>query len=217
MNPENIFLRQLDILHPDEMKIDIGIVGCGGIGSPTALLLAKMGFPFITLYDFDLVEHHNLPNQWFRLEQVSKPKSEALKENIKYFTGTDVINLPFRWTPQTCRMHDVLIVGVDSMDERLKIWEWAKEQNIFYIEGRMGAELIRLYALNTTDEIAKKKYEKFLYPSSEAADVPCTARSIIYTTFLMAGLIGSQIKKFVKKEEYPLEVIFDVKTLTILT
>ena len=57
-------LRQLEIAYPSQFKDrPITVIGAGGIGAATVVALAKTGFENITVYDFDTVEQHNLPNQ----------------------------------------------------------------------------------------------------------------------------------------------------------
>ncbi len=59
------YLRQLDIIDPGKFTGKIRVIGVGGIGSPTAIILAKMGFKRFVLMDDDTVEPHNLPSQFF--------------------------------------------------------------------------------------------------------------------------------------------------------
>ena len=58
------FLRQLEIADPTKFRDkSITVIGAGGIGAATVVALAKTGFEKITVYDFDKIEEHNLPNQ----------------------------------------------------------------------------------------------------------------------------------------------------------
>ena len=77
---ETRYHRQLDILDPKSMDVPVTIIGAGATGSFTALSLAKMGIRNITIYDFDTVEEHNLPNQFYRQCDLGKRKVEALRE-----------------------------------------------------------------------------------------------------------------------------------------
>jgi len=63
---------------------NILIVGCGGIGSSAALLLAGSGVRKFTLADPDVIEKSNLNRQlfWRRID-IGKLKTEALKEAIE--------------------------------------------------------------------------------------------------------------------------------------
>ncbi len=63
-------------------QVKLGIAGAGGLGSNCAQFLVRSGFRNLKLVDFDRVEHSNLNRQFFFLDQVGKPKVEALKENL---------------------------------------------------------------------------------------------------------------------------------------
>ncbi|WP_177326579.1 ThiF family adenylyltransferase [Pseudomonas sp. CHM02] len=71
------------------------IVGCGGIGSTAALLLAGCGVKNITLVDSDIIEKSNLNRQLFwKLEDIKKPKVEVLKKAIEErFEDTSITTL----------------------------------------------------------------------------------------------------------------------------
>lgn len=63
-------------------KVNIGIAGCGGLGSNCAHALVRLGFLNFTLVDFDKVEPSNLNRQFFFMKQIGDDKSKALKENL---------------------------------------------------------------------------------------------------------------------------------------
>lgn len=71
--PENLIKIQ---------KTRIGLAGAGGLGSNCAQFLVRSGFCNFTLVDYDRVEFSNLNRQFFFLDQVGKPKVEALQENL---------------------------------------------------------------------------------------------------------------------------------------
>lgn len=59
------------------------IIGCGGIGSSIALLLAGAGVEHLTLVDPDIIESSNLNRQLFwRRKDVGKPKATILQREI---------------------------------------------------------------------------------------------------------------------------------------
>lgn len=64
-------------------EIFIGIAGCGGIGGNTAVLLLRSGFRRFVLADFDDVDESNLNRQFFFKDQIGRPKTEALAENLR--------------------------------------------------------------------------------------------------------------------------------------
>ena len=60
----------------------VGIAGCGGLGSLVAVALARTGVGRLRLVDFDVVEPSNLNRQQFFVDQIGRPKVEALAENL---------------------------------------------------------------------------------------------------------------------------------------
>lgn len=68
------------------------LIGCGGIGSTTSLLLAGSGVGHITIIDGDRIEESNLNRQLFwRRSDVGAYKADVLKEILQEkFLGMDV-------------------------------------------------------------------------------------------------------------------------------
>ena len=54
----------------------------GGLGSNIAISLARAGVGKLILIDFDRVDITNLNRQQYRVSQIGKPKTEALRENL---------------------------------------------------------------------------------------------------------------------------------------
>jgi molybdopterin/thiamine biosynthesis adenylyltransferase len=211
------FWRQFDILRPDDLSFPVHMIGCGGIGSPTAIAMSKMGCADVTLWDNDTVENHNLPNQIFRMEDVEKDKVVALSEILQAFTNiTPKVNN--QQVEATTQLQGVVVSGVDSMEARQNIWQAVRYRTkvLLYIDARMGAEVCRIYTINPTTPNHVRDYEASLYPDGEAQELPCTGRAIIYNVFLIASLICNQIKKFARGEPFSQEIIFDLATLTLL-
>lgn len=220
------YWRQLDIIAPSEIDKKIGIIGAGGIGSPTALVLTKLGFPYITIWDNDKVEEHNLPNQLFKESNIGEYKTTALNKTLKeYDLDIDLLTITKKFNSEVKKpthrfncIRDIMICTVDSMDERKKIWEIIKDSKCrLFIDARMGGELMRIYSVDPQNILDQEFYDGHFYSSKDADKLPCTARSIFYNCFVIAGLIGNQCKKFIKEEEYPKEIIFDLKNLEFLT
>jgi len=212
------YWRQLDIIAPSEIDKKVGIIGAGGIGSPTALVLTKLGFPHITIWDNDKIEEHNLPNQLFRESEIDEYKTTALIKTLDEY-NQDIELLAFTHKFENANIiKDIMICTVDSMDERKKIWEIIKDSKCkLFIDARMGGELLRIYSVDPNNILDQEFYDEYFYSSKDADKLSCTARSIFYNCFIIAGLIGNQCKKFIKGEEYPKEIIFDLKNLEFLT
>ena len=74
------FQRQLDIVSPEQLSFAIVVIGAGAIGSAAVVTLAKMGCSDVTVWDDDILEEHNIPNQLCKPSMVGRPKLEALQD-----------------------------------------------------------------------------------------------------------------------------------------
>ena len=74
--------KSLEFFDPKKVQRVVHIIGCGSIGSNVAELLVRYGIKNIVLWDYDIVERHNIANQIFTEEDVAKPKTEALSKYL---------------------------------------------------------------------------------------------------------------------------------------
>lgn len=74
--------KSLEYFNPVNVKGKCHIIGCGSVGSAVAEMLARLGITNFVLYDFDIVEPHNLANQMFVHSDIKVPKVEAVKRII---------------------------------------------------------------------------------------------------------------------------------------
>jgi hypothetical protein len=171
-----------------------------------ALGVAKLGLKFITVFDFDKVEEHNLASQFYGIHDIGKLKTECLKEHIKEFTGTEIYTRE-KYTNQP--LFGIVIIAVDSMKEREKIAKvLLKSKGVVIIDGRMGGNTIEIH---TTKD--PKEYVKTLAKHVES--VPCSARYISYSSLVCGGLITDQVKRVLNNEEIKKAILFDLDTIRI--
>lgn len=113
-----------DFFQPEKDRARIHIVGCGSVGSTLAENLARCGVTTMTLWDFDVVEPHNICNQMFRQQDVGRLKVEALKDILTEINPdlTDTVDLkPDGW--QGKLMSGYVFLCVDNIELRRKIVE----------------------------------------------------------------------------------------------
>lgn len=60
----------------------VGIAGAGGLGSNISIALARAGVGHLIIADFDVVELSNLHRQQFFIDQLGRPKVEALAHTL---------------------------------------------------------------------------------------------------------------------------------------
>jgi len=209
------FLRQLDILPPDAIVYPVTIIGLGGIGSHLPVELAKIGFRDFTLYDDDRVEPHNIPIQFFRKEDIGKLKAEAAAQILKEFSPREckVEIWRERFSGQR-NLEGIVISGVDSMISRATIWKSVKSNFLvpLYIDGRTGGELFQIFSIRPWRFEERESYEKYLFPDSEGANLPCTGQGIYYLGLGIASFIASQVKKYIMEDKFSRYISYNFKT-----
>ena len=210
MQYETHQFRQRDFITPESVHHPLFLIGAGGIGSPTAMVLEKMGFDNLSVFDPDTVEEHNVGSQLYHPDQVDMLKVEALQDRFCLTATTYGVIFP----PKEFVLPPFAIVvsGVDSMAAREEIWEYLKTQRMvsLYVDARMGLEQIRVYAVDPSDKTQRELYEKNLYPDSEADPLPCSAKAVAYNGFFAASVIGGIVSAKVRGAAVPFEVMGDM-------
>ena len=194
------YWRQLDVFDPSKFNTPVVIIGAGAIGSWTALVLAKSGVENITVYDKDVIDSHNPPNQPYGINDDGKLKVSALKERIKMDTGIE-INTFNEFVTKDTKLKGIVYVCTDTMSSRKEIWESCLKYNIevpLMVETRLGAEIGKIYTINPLDPNHIEKYEQTLYSDEEAEESPCTYRSILTVVVTMSGLAAHKLIKYHK-------------------
>lgn len=217
-DPGARYWRQLDLIDPQKLiEMPIHVIGCGGIGSATALYAAKMGAHNITLWDFDNFEMHNLPNQMCRIEDLNKNKAEAVADIIKDFEDIEVEPIPERFDGDI-EPNSVVIMAVDSMKARKEIWGMLKKSMAsIVLDGRMGLTALNVYSVIPTNKLQVDLYEKTLWDDDEVAEVPCTAKATIFTAGTIASLICGHLAKLANKEPSPIPCEVQMEMISLYT
>lgn len=198
------FNRQYMIYNPKEQNLDITIIGAGSTGSFIALNLAKMGIEQIKVIDFDVVEKHNLPNQFYRLKDVGKKKVDALKEIIKDFTDVSIkvedvkIDKDYDFDVNS---NSIIICCVDSMEARKTIYDLLKGFPLRYIDTRFGGEGYSIHNLDLFNEDESDNYKKSM--DAPTKETTCGSKAIIYTILSLASEVCNIVKRIDKGEESP--------------
>lgn len=205
------FHRQLDVLdQPRLARIPVTVIGAGAVGSFTTLALAKSGAEHITVWDDDVIEAHNLPNQWYRLADLGRKKVEALRELVLDMTGVEIHIETRRFTGLSAT--EVTLCCVDSMDVRMDLWKRLSPRPSLYIDARMGAEVGKVHCVG----LFSSWYEDTLYPSSEAHHAPCTAKATMYCASGLAAFIVSQVANYASDRPVKPEMTVDFRNGLLL-
>ncbi|MBR2399776.1 MAG: ThiF family adenylyltransferase [Alistipes sp.] len=116
--------KSIEYFDPVNVRGKCHIIGCGSVGSTVAENLARLGVTKFVLYDFDIVEPHNLANQMFVQNDVKKPKVEAVKKiicDINPEAESTIEVFGQGYTDQ--KLNGYVFLAVDNIDLRREICE----------------------------------------------------------------------------------------------
>lgn len=189
----------------EETHVVIG--GAGGIGSWLALMLTRAGFNPI-VYDFDVLEEHNMGGQLYPKCEIGSPKVTALQSILIEFADTRGTMLTERFTKDSMQSH-YMFSAFDNMQARKDMFEaWCKfveewkdyndaincgeaeaigneyKQVPVFIDGRLTAEQMQIFCV-TPDRI--EDYKRHLFDDSEVPDAPCTMKQTSHSAAMIAS------------------------------
>ncbi len=109
-------------------KSSVGIAGLGGLGSNAAIALARAGIGHLVFVDSDNVDESNLTRQYFFLDQIGKPKTLALQDNIKKVNPNLIIDsydekLEKGLMEKRFKDVDVIIEALDNAEAKIAFIE----------------------------------------------------------------------------------------------
>lgn len=217
------YQRQLDIFSPsDFVHRRVEIIGAGGIGSFTAIALAKLGLTNIRVWDADLVESHNLPNQLHLVKALGSPKVASVRCLCKELAGVSVDVENQFWAPEhSDKLSGIVVAALDHVRAseehptpgREELWKSLKcNVNVeLLIDARIGGQTIRLISMRPVNDIEYWQwYEKQLFESGDEARLPCTARAVIDVGFIVGGLVTNVIRRYLKDGAITRDLIVDL-------
>lgn len=149
----------------------VRIIGCGSVGSTVAELIARFGITKIALYDFDVVEPHNIVNQMFTHRQIGMPKVEAVRE-ILYDINPEVnIEMHDNGWEQGEPLDGYVFLAVDNIEIRKEIVKDNRFNEFIkaMFDFRTGLTDGQHYAADWTDYKSKQAFEKTMGFSHEEA------------------------------------------------
>jgi len=214
---ENRYSRHWSMLDVGRLHtLPIRIVGAGSVGSFTCLSLSKMGAKNIKIYDDDMVDEHNISNQFYRTQDVGEFKVDALQNMIMDFEGVPIQIENEKWYGNN-DCNGIIISAVDNMNARKRIWDKVKGNNdvSLFIDPRMGGRVARIYAVNPMNP---GSFEDTLYDDDDAEQERCTERTIIYNVLGISSFICKIVEDWMKDGvEGCRELVLDYQTYTLLT
>ena len=214
---EERYQRHWDMIDVERLKtLPIRIIGAGSVGSFTCLSLCKMGAQRVKVWDDDMIDEHNIANQFYRIEDIGEFKTDALQKMIMDFEGTPIdVETEKFYGEEDC--NGIIIVAVDNMNARKRIWEKVKgnEDVSLFIDPRMGGRVARIYAVNPMNPGV---YEETLYDDDEAEEERCTEKTIIYNVLGISSYICKIVEDWMKDGvESCKELVLDYATYQLMS
>jgi sulfur carrier protein ThiS adenylyltransferase len=197
MGEPNRYTRQEQIIPAAKLAaVKATVIGVGAIGRQVALQLAAIGVPWLQLVDFDTVEEVNLAPQGYLEADLGRPKVDATAEMCRMLNSQVELTVePVRFR-RSMEAGNTIFCCVDKIDTRRLIWDAVKDRVDFWVDGRMSAEVLRV--LTACDPAGRKHYPTTLFAQEEAYVGACTARSTIFCSNIAAGLMVSQLAKWLR-------------------
>ena len=189
-------------------KSKIILAGLGGIGSWTAMQLARMSPAVIALYDDDIVEAGNMSGQLYSINDVGKNKVDAMHDMIsQYTTAKTVFALPERFTENT-EAGDIMICGFDNMAARkLFFTKWKehvdllpeeRKKDCLYIDGRLSMDTLQVFCIKGDDTYSINKYSTdYLFDDSQADATVCSMKQTTYLACMIGSVITNLFTNFI--------------------
>lgn len=174
------------------------IGGAGGISSWLTLMLARANFAPI-VYDFDILETHNLGGQLFPSSGIGKPKVEVLSEIVRSFAGVDIWVMNEKYVSNSMTGKYVFS-GFDNMEaRRIMFHKWTaqvskspdeEQSEYIFIDGRLLAEQMQIFCIRGNDVGNIDRYRReFLFSDEEVADGPCTMKQTSHAAAMIASFM----------------------------
>jgi adenylyltransferase/sulfurtransferase len=170
------------------------IVGLGGTGSFSSLLLAQMGVEKLFLIDFDLVEECNLSRQLYSEESIGKPKAlEAKKFLESNFPGIEITAFfePFSKASRKLPKCTAILDCTDNTKARGEISNFAaRKKSPWIFSSAMGFEAM------VSTMVPGGKTTKFWLDGGDSSELSCSEVGVMnFSCSLAASVQASEFAK----------------------
>lgn len=178
-------------------KKDVMVLGQGGIGSWTALLLSRIGCT-LHLFDMDRYEVHNMTGQIVKHTDIGKNKVHAIADVIEEFSPNCLVYPFHQRYDEDSFTNEIMICGFDNMAARKVAFQnWKSHvftfpeghrKNCFFQDGRLLAEQLQIFSISGNDSEGMTKYEKdWLFDDKEVEEAECTFKQTSHCAAMIAS------------------------------
>lgn len=183
-------------------KKEVMVLGAGGIGSWTALLLARLGCN-LYIFDMDTYDITNMSGQFLELSSIGKNKAEALSDLIKKTCDEISIETFGEYTEES-ETHHIVFSCFDNMKARkiafLKWFDHIKtlekdsqeRKEAIFIDGRLLAEQWQLFCIKPNEKEINEYYKNHLFDDKEVAELDCTFKQTSHCAVMLSSNMINQ-------------------------
>ena len=201
-------MRSQGIVDPVKFLGDIHIVGVGATGSLVVDQLIRLGFGGnqIHIYDFDIVEEHNINNQLYCLEDIGKPKVQALKDTIRS-RYNQIVHAHEVEVKSSDKLEGVVFVLTDTFSSRAAIMDsvFCDFNTKAIFETGLDARCFYTRTLNPCNTTHVNKFRESLGNDDDpsGAEVSaCGTRQVVFPTVsIVASAIVWEFIKWINGKE----------------
>jgi molybdopterin/thiamine biosynthesis adenylyltransferase len=214
----NLDRQRFERLYPSNIAeaTKVVLIGCGGIGSYTASILARMGIGEISLIDFDKVEEINVATQDLPLSAIGQFKVDAVVDRITGINPDVYCTISTKaFKDQKITEGNVIIPAVDSIEVRQEVYKAFEKlamPGTLLIDPRMGAESFELWVVRKGSEF-EAEYKRSLFDPTPRPELPCGAKAIAYTGAFAGSLTASAVRRATMSKTWETWVAGDVGTM----
>jgi hypothetical protein len=217
------FLRHNSFFGPEDTDQKVlNIIGVGATGSWVGLLAAKMGWHHFRVWDLDIVESHNLPNQIYDSKHIGMKKVDAFKEVLLRFNSNCIIETHdcFYTTDNFAdSIEGAVFIAVDSLEARKDIMKGLKLNFLvdLILETKMGFTHAEMNFINPLDINYIDNYLSMLKDDDEVEESACNARIITTLTNIVSSTLVHELCNYYKcqTKDEPVKgsfkLIFDIQ------
>jgi len=217
LTTEVSFMRHAGFFGPEDAQT-LNIIGVGATGSNIGMIAAKMGFHNFRVWDADIVENHNLPNQIYDVEHVGQRKVDAFASVIKRFNpNANVETHPYFFdsSHKDLLADGPLVLTVDTMSARKEshsAFHMNWKVNKVY-ETRLGFDFGELNIVDNMNITESNNWAQCLRSDDELDEGPCNLRICTTLVGLVASYTVHSICAMLSSQRTGLDATFKQKTL----
>ena len=197
---------------------EVCIVGLGATGSHVAEMAVRLGFKSFRIYDFDVVDAHNLANQNYSQEDIGKEKIDACKEMMLRINPDITIKEYRKGIEMPYTVTGIVFLCIDNIELRKEIVEY--NRNNFEVSCFVDFRILLTTAQHYFADREDKDGVDFLLSTMEFTREEAKAAtavsacgmelSVIYTVKAIAAFGIANLVKFLQTKKYTKLMVIDM-------